>query len=109
MLSGDGAYVGLITGEWAEVRTLVSGEVENSSEPETEVQTPALSSFSPMTDAATVTDLAKVQTRRPEVVQAEAASVRSPMEPTGCKPSSMCIGWMLCASSIFRMLLSALA
>ncbi len=71
VFSGDGAYVGLIKGAWAEVRTLVIGEVEQSSSPEREVQTQALSYFSRMTDAATFTDLAEVEMRRRGVVQAE--------------------------------------
>src|SRR6266700_32871 len=71
VLSGDGAYVGLIKGAWAEVRTLVIGEVEPASSSEQEVQTHALSYFSRMTDAATFTDLAEVETQRRKVVQAE--------------------------------------
>lgn len=71
VFSGYGASVGLIKGAWAEVRTLVIGEVERSSDPAQEVQTQALSYFSRMTDAATFADLAEVETRRRRVVQAE--------------------------------------
>lgn len=71
VLSADGAYVGLVKGAWAEVRTLVIGEVEPPSSSEQEVQTRALSYFSRMTDAQTFTDLAEVETRRRGVVHAE--------------------------------------
>lgn len=71
VLSADGAYVGLLKGAWAEVRTLVIGEVEPPTSPEQEVQTQALSYFSRMVDAQTFADLAEVETRRRGVVQAE--------------------------------------
>lgn len=71
VLSADGAYVGLIKGVWAEVRTLVIGEVEQPASPEQEGQMQALSYFSRMTDAQTFADLAEVETRRRAVVQAE--------------------------------------
>ena len=71
VLSGDGAYVGLVKGAWAEVRTLVIGEVNPSASAEQEVRTHALSYFSRMTDAATFAELAEVETQRRRVVQAE--------------------------------------
>jgi hypothetical protein len=71
VLSGDGAYVGLIKGAWAEVRTLVIGEVDPSAAWEQEGRTHALSYFSRMTDAATFAELAEVETQRRGVVQAE--------------------------------------
>jgi hypothetical protein len=71
VLSADGAYVGLIKGAWAEVRTLVIGEVEQPTSPEQKGQTQALSYFSRMMDAQTFADLAEVETRRRGVVQAK--------------------------------------
>ena len=71
VLSGDGAFVGLVKGAWAEVRTLVIGEVDPSAASEQEVRTHALSYFSRMTDAATFAELAEVETQRRRVVQAE--------------------------------------
>lgn len=71
VLSGDGAYVGLVKGAWAEVRTLVIGEVDSSASTEQEVRTHTLSYFSRMTDAATFAELAEVETQRRGVVQAE--------------------------------------
>ena len=71
VLSADGAYVPLVKGEWAEVRTLAIGAVEAlSSSPDQEVQTSAWSYFSRLTDAATFADLAEVETRRRGVTQA---------------------------------------
>jgi hypothetical protein len=70
-ISTDGAYVPLVGGEWAEVRTVVIGEVKhepkNSSD---EVHTRHLSYFSRMTDAASFGDLAEVEMRRRGVSQA---------------------------------------
>ena len=71
VLSADGAYVPLVKGEWAEVRTLAIGAVEAlSSSPDQEVQTRAWSYFSRLTDAATFAELAEVETRRRGVTQA---------------------------------------
>lgn len=71
VLSADGAYVPLVRGEWAEVRTLAIGVVAaRSSASEQEVQTSAWSYFSRLTDAATFADLATVETRRRRVTQA---------------------------------------
>ena len=71
VLSGDGAYVGLVKGGWAEVRTLVIGEVDLLAAAEQEVRTHTLSYFSRMTDAATFAELAEVETQGRRVVQAE--------------------------------------
>src|SRR5207249_3938535 len=55
LLSADGAMVPLVHGEWAEVKTLVVGEVAPATEPEAigDVQTGELSYFSRLTDAET--------------------------------------------------------
>jgi len=65
-LSVDGAFVPLVGGEWAEVKTLVIGEVEPPKEVkgETVIQTRALSYFSRLTDATTFQRLALVETHR---------------------------------------------
>lgn len=64
LLSADGAMVPLIGGEWAEVKTLVAGEVVATPQPDAMplVQTTALSSFSRLTDAETFTSLATAET-----------------------------------------------
>lgn len=65
VLSADGAYVPLVKGEWAEVRTLAVGAVEaRPCTSDQEVQTGAWSYFSRLVDAATFADLAEVETRR---------------------------------------------
>lgn len=72
VLSADGAFVPLVKGEWAEVRTLAIGAVEaRSCSPDQEAQTHAWSYFSRLTDAATFADLAEVETRRRGVVLAK--------------------------------------
>jgi hypothetical protein len=55
VVCADGAMVPLLHGEWAEVKTLVVGEIAAAPEPDGEgdVQTGALSYFSRMTDADT--------------------------------------------------------
>jgi hypothetical protein len=65
-LSVDGAFVPLVGGEWAEVKTLAIGEVEPPRQVngETVIQTGALSYFSRLTDAATFQRLALVETHR---------------------------------------------
>jgi hypothetical protein len=72
-MSADGALVPLVKGEWAEVRTLAIGEVEeqHASEGSSEIHVNQLSYFSRLTDAAPFTDLAEVETRRRKVIQAE--------------------------------------
>jgi len=73
-MSADGASVPLLKGEWAEVRTVASGEVQEdrSTPEEPEVHVGQLSSFSRLTDAATFADLAEVELRRRRVRQAQA-------------------------------------
>ena len=65
-LSVDGAFVPLVGGEWAEVKTLAIGEVEapRQVKDETVIQTGALSSFSRLTDATTFQRLALAETHR---------------------------------------------
>lgn len=73
-MSADGAMVPLTGGEWAETRTLAIGEVPACSvekEPLPQVHVRKLSYFSRLTDAATFTDLAEVETRRRAIVQAK--------------------------------------
>ena len=72
-ISADGAFVPLVKGEWAEVRTLAIGEVEeqHASDGSSEIHVSQLSYFSRLTDAATFTELAEVETRRRKVIQAE--------------------------------------
>lgn len=72
-ISSDGAYVPLITGEWAEVRTLAVGEVEThtSAQGNEQVKVTHLSYFSRMTDAETFEQLAEVEIRRRRVRDAQ--------------------------------------
>jgi Uncharacterised protein family (UPF0236) len=63
VFSADGAMVPLVHGQWAEVKTLVIGEVRAGQEPEV-VQSTHLSYFSRMTDAATFAEQATVETMR---------------------------------------------
>jgi hypothetical protein len=71
VLSADGAYVPLVRGEWAEVRTLAIGAVEAlPCEADQEIQTRAWSYFSRLTDAATFADLAESETSRRGVIHA---------------------------------------
>ena len=72
VISTDGAYVPLVGGQWAEVRTVVIGEVKQESIAPEKVQTGHLSYFSRMTDAVTFGDLAEVEMRRRGVSQAKA-------------------------------------
>lgn len=72
-ISTDGAYVPLVGGDWAEVRTVVIGEVKKEPHKAAdEVHTRNLSYFSRMTDAMTFGDLAEVEMRRRGVSQASA-------------------------------------
>lgn len=74
VLSADGAMVPLRAGEWAEVRTLAIGEVPDcptEHAPLAPVHVQKLSYFSRLTDAATFTNLAEVETRRRHLVQAK--------------------------------------
>lgn len=74
VISTDGAYVPLVKGEWAEVRTVAIGEVKEKTnvQGQGEVHTCQLSYFSRMTDAQTFGDLAEVEMRRRGVSQAKA-------------------------------------
>ncbi len=65
-ISSDGAYVPLITGEWAEVRTMAIGDVEThtSAEGNEHVKVSHLSYFSRMTDADTFEKLSEGEIRR---------------------------------------------
>lgn len=65
-MSVDGAMVPLVGGEWAEVKTLVIGEVEppQKIKGETVIRTAQHSYFSRLTDAETFQRLALVETQR---------------------------------------------
>jgi hypothetical protein len=71
--SADGAYVPLINGEWAEVRTLAIGIIgsPHSSKNPSENLVSDLSYFSRKTDAETFTQLAEVEMRQRHVLDAE--------------------------------------
>jgi hypothetical protein len=72
-ISADGACVPLLHGEWAEVRTVAIGEVEErcAADGEQEIHVGQVSYFSRLTDAETFADLAEVEMRRRKVIQAE--------------------------------------
>jgi len=72
-VSADGAYVPLLHGAWAELRTVAIGEVasEEVSGGEPEVHVHHLSYFSRMSDAETFADLAEVEMGRRGVSQAK--------------------------------------
>ncbi len=70
-MSGDGGMVPLRGGVWAEVKTVVIGEVLATSEQEPTARTTAHSYFSRMTDAATFADLASVEILRRGVQRAQ--------------------------------------
>jgi hypothetical protein len=73
VISTDGAYVPLVKGQWAEVRTVAIGEVkEKISRRHKEIETQHLSYFSRMTDAVTFGERADVEMRRRGVSQAKA-------------------------------------
>lgn len=65
-MSVDGAFVPLVGGEWAEVKTLVLGIVEapRQVKDETVIHTSQLSYFSRLTDTTTFQRLALVETQR---------------------------------------------
>jgi hypothetical protein len=73
-MSVDGAFVPLVGGEWAEVKTLALGEVMPPLliKGETVIQTQALSYFSRLTDSTTFQRLALVETHRRGVETASA-------------------------------------
>jgi hypothetical protein len=66
LLSVDGATIPLVGGEWAEVKTLVVGEVvsQTNQKGETEVKTQALSYFSRLADAQRFQHLAHSELHR---------------------------------------------
>lgn len=68
VLSADGAFVPLIGGVWAEVRTVAIGEIKPHGE---HTHTTNLSYFSRMTDATTFTELAEGEIQRRQVRAAE--------------------------------------
>ncbi len=74
VVSTDGAYVPLVGGQWAEVRTAAIGEVkeEGTAQGHEEVKTSQISYFSRMTDAMTFGELAEVEMQRRGVSQAKA-------------------------------------
>lgn len=76
LMSVDGAMVPLVGGEWAEVKTLVIGVVEEAptSKGETEIRTVEHSYFSRLTDSETFQRLALVETQRRGVETAGAVS-----------------------------------
>jgi hypothetical protein len=79
LLSVDGAMVPLVGGEWAEVRTLVIGEVKPPLlvKGESVIQTTALSYFSRLSDAERFQRLALVETQRRGVESAQAVAAVS--------------------------------
>ena len=71
-MSSDGGLVPLRGGVWAEVKTLVIGEVLAPTNETTTARTTAHSYFSRLTDAATFADLASVEIERRGVERARA-------------------------------------
>ncbi len=76
VFSADGAMVGLVHGEWAEVRTLVIGEIKEQTKKkkkhgEQEPRVVDLSSFSRLVDAETFCQLAEGEMRRRHVLEAK--------------------------------------
>ncbi len=74
--SADGAMVGLVHGEWAEVRTLVIGKIKEQTKKkkkpgEQEPRVGELSCFSRLVDAENFCQLAEVEMRRRRVLQAK--------------------------------------
>lgn len=76
VMSADGAMIGLVHGEWAEVRTLIIGEIKQHVKKkicQREPRVEDLSSFSRLADAELFCDLAEVETRRRQVIRAKGA------------------------------------
>src|SRR5438132_4545132 len=67
-MSGDGAFVHLVGGEWVEVKTLVIGEVTRNKRAESCTQ--QLSTFSRLADAEHFTQASIVETQRSGVERA---------------------------------------
>jgi hypothetical protein len=72
VISADGAFVPLVGGEWAEVKTLVVAEVIPNDREAGEPDTAQVSSFSRLTDAETFSQQALVELYRRGVERAEA-------------------------------------
>jgi hypothetical protein len=73
VVSTDGCYVPLVKGQWAEVRTVAIGEIQQKAGKKCrEPQTQHLSYFSRMMDAETFEQRAEVEMRRRGVSQAKA-------------------------------------
>lgn len=72
-MSADGAYVPLVKGEWAEVRTLAIGQIKaaHPARKKGESRASDLSYFSRMTSAERFIELADVETRRRKLIQAQ--------------------------------------
>jgi hypothetical protein len=75
-LSADGAMVGLVHGQWAEVRTLVIGKIKEQAKQkkkhgEQEPRVVELSSFSRLVDAEKFCQLAEVEMRTRHILQAK--------------------------------------
>ena len=70
VLSADGAMVPLIHGQWAEVKTLVIGEVAAAGPDAGEAQCTRLSYFSRMSEASVFAEQASVETARRGVTEA---------------------------------------
>lgn len=81
LMSSDGAMVPLRGGGWAEVKTLVIGEVVSPSQKQPTVRSQAHSYFSRLVDAATFADLASAEIARRGVDRAkEVAAVQDGAE-----------------------------
>jgi hypothetical protein len=77
VMSSDGGLVPLRGGVWAEVKTLVIGEVVSPADGQSTVRSQAHSYFSRLADAATFADLASVEVSRRGVERAtEVAAVQ---------------------------------
>ena len=72
VISADGAFVPLVGGEWAEVKTLVVAEVVQNEEEEGETDTAQVSSFSRLANAETFSQQAIVELYRRGVERADA-------------------------------------
>jgi hypothetical protein len=72
VMSGDGAFVLLVGGEWVEVKTLTIGEVTRDSRGD--VSTQHISSFSRLADAERFAEAALVETHRRGLEQATEVS-----------------------------------
>lgn len=71
VVSPDGAMVSLLKGQWAEVKTVVLGCVQESEKPEESVHSTRLSYYSAMQDAMTFTERATAELRRRGVDHAQ--------------------------------------